>query len=184
MYTRAPTVLILMCSLSSPAWAGPTIKKRSWVTESVDVTVRRFGWGVPIGQQNYAPRLNCRAPEIPLVTNVHAFPRHARRVVDRGEYISVDAPRLGAWRVRIGSTNGGPQVTASGTGWAAGEANAPAGLAPGLPFAGAPGGFWLFATFADTSGLAIDDESLLGVIFSVTFTVACGTQDFQAAAPP
>jgi hypothetical protein len=134
-------------------------------------------------QQAYAPQLHCQAPEIPLVTNVHAFPVQARRVVDRGEYTSLDAQRLGSWRVRIGSTNGGPRLTAAGTGWSAGEANAPAGLAPGLPFAGAPGGFWLFSTFADTSGRAIDEESLLGVVFSVTLTVACGTQDFGAAAP-
>jgi hypothetical protein len=183
MKTRALTLSISMCLLASSAWAGPTVKKRSWVTESATLEVRRIAWGVPFLQQAYAPRLNCRAPEVPLITNVHAFPKAAARVRDRGGYGSFDSTRLGEWRVRVVSTNGGPELQASATGWAAGEANAPAGLAAGIPFNGAPGGYWLTATFADNSGVVIDDASLLRVNFTVSLTVACGTVDFGGVAP-
>ena len=184
MKMRLLTTLALTSLLASPASAGPTVKKKSWVTEGSHIAVLRFGWGEPIAQSAFSPRLSCRAPEIPLVTNILAVPSLARRVIDRGAWSSTSAERLGAWRVRIRSTNGGPVLVASGTGWTSAEANAPAGLAPGLPFAGGPGGFWVFATFQDTSGVVIDDQSLLGVTFDLTLTVACGTADFDAAGAP
>ena len=162
----------LLVAVANPAAAGPTVKKRTWLTHAMVLPAQAFGWG-SYGGAEFMPDITCPEGDAPLLVAARAIP--SRGWIRSGNGATSNPTlldRLVGWELRIphDALEGGYTVL-RGTGKGAAEAELPAGLR--VHTGNARRTLVVAATVSAVEATSYD--------LTIELTFACG--DFPVAAP-